>query len=652
MSKIIGIDLGTTNSAMAYVLSGKAEIISNKEGGRTTPSIIAVAVDNGNETLVGLSAKNQMVTNPKNTFYSIKRLIGRRFEDVKKEVKNFPFEVRKSKKDGVEVNYNGEWLAPEAISAKVLAKLKADAEAFLGDKVDAAVITVPAYFDDSQRQATKNAGKIAGLEVKRIINEPTAAAVAYGLDQLKDKQIAVYDLGGGTFDISILEIGDGVFEVLSTNGDTHLGGDDFDNVIIDWVIDKFKAETAIDLRNDVAALQRIKEAAEKTKITLSSSESTEINLPYITVDTSGPKHLKYNVTRADLEKLVLTLVENTFEPVRKALKDAKLSTTDIDDVVLVGGMTRMPLVKKKVEEFFGMKPHEGVNPDEVVAIGAALQAAVLAGDSSVKDVTLLDVTPLTLGIETMGGVRTPLIERNTTIPTEKSQVFSTAADNQNAVEIHVLQGEREMAADNKTLAKFILDGIPPAPRGVPQVEVKFKIDANGILSVSAVDKATNKEQSVTITASTQMSDDEVDKLVKEAEQHAQEDKQKKEQVEIRNNADTLVFQAEKFVEDYKDKVEASDIEELTKAKDELKELLAKADASPEDLKLKTEELSKVMLEKGKAMYEKSAGQTGSQSDKSEGKEGESSNANESDEPKAEEGEVVDKQDDSEKKSKK
>lgn len=640
---------------MAYVLSGKAEIISNKEGGRTTPSIIAVAVDNGNETLVGLSAKNQMVTNPKNTFYSIKRLIGRRFEDVKKEVKNFPFEVRKSKKDGVEVNYNGEWLAPEAISAKVLAKLKADAEAFLGDKVEAAVITVPAYFDDSQRQATKNAGKIAGLEVKRIINEPTAAAVAYGLDQLKDKQIAVYDLGGGTFDISILEIGDGVFEVLSTNGDTHLGGDDFDNVIIDWVIDKFKAETAIDLRNDVAALQRIKEASEKTKITLSSSESTEINLPYITVDTSGPKHLKYNVTRSDLEKLVMALVENTFEPVRKALKDAKLGTTDIDDVVLVGGMTRMPLVKKKVEEFFGMKPHEGVNPDEVVAIGAALQAAVLAGDSSVKDVTLLDVTPLTLGIETMGGVRTPLIERNTTIPTEKSQVFSTAADNQNAVEIHVLQGEREMAADNKTLAKFILDGIPPAPRGVPQVEVKFKIDANGILSVSAIDKATNKEQSVTITASTQMSDDEVDKLVKEAEQHADEDKQKKEQVEIRNNADTLVFQAEKFVEDYKDKVEAGDIEELTKAKDELKELLAKADASPEDLKLKTEELSKVMLDKGKAMYEKSAGQGGAEGDKAGGSaddDAETSSGNDADEPKAEEGEVVDKQDDTEKKSKK
>jgi molecular chaperone DnaK len=641
MGKIIGIDLGTTNSAMAYVVSGKPEIIPNKEGGRTTPSIVAVATENNNELLVGVPAKNQMVTNPSKTFYSIKRLIGRRYDDVQKEIANFPFEVRKSDKGGVEVNFNGEWVAPEAISAKILAKLKADAEAFLGEKVDEAVITVPAYFDDSQRQATKNAGKIAGLEVKRIINEPTAAALAYGLDETSDKQIAVYDLGGGTFDISILEIGDGVFEVLSTNGDTHLGGDDFDNMLIDWVIEKFKNETGVDLQKDVAALQRIKEAAEKAKITLSSTESTEINLPYITADQSGPKHLKYTLTRADLEKLVGDLADRTFGPVKKALEDAKLSVGDIDEVVLVGGMTRMPMIKKRVEEFFGKKPHEGVNPDEVVAIGAALQGAVLAGDSSVKDVTLLDVTPLTLGIETMGGVRTPLIPRNTTIPTEKSQVFSTAADNQPAVEIHVLQGEREMAADNKTLAKFILDGIPSAPRGVPQVEVTFRIDADGILHVSAKDKATNKEQSVTITASTQMDEGEVDKLVKEAEANAKIDKEKRETAELKNNADTLVFQAEKFLDEHKAKIGDEAAKEIEERKNELKELAAKDEFDKDKVKSKLDELSKVMMEKGKAMYESAAQSnatdTGTTDQQATGEKTDDVN-------KPEEGEVVDDKD--------
>ncbi|KXK10267.1 MAG: Chaperone protein DnaK [candidate division WS6 bacterium OLB21] len=475
MGKIIGIDLGTTNSCMAFATGGDPDVITNKEGARTTPSIIALTSDN-KEELVGITAKNQMVTNPEQTFYSIKRLIGRRWEDVKAagDDKRTPFVIRESKKGGVEIKFGEKWLAPEAISAKVLAKLKTDAEAFLGETVTEAVITVPAYFDDSQRQATKNAGKIAGLDVKRIINEPTAAALAYGLDKKSDKTIAVYDLGGGTFDISILEIGDGVFEVKSTNGDTHLGGDDFDETIIDWLVSEFKNEQGIDLREDPAALQRLKEAAEKAKITLSTTEKTEINLPYITADAKGPKHMRKDFTRADLERLVGSLVEKTFEPVKKALKDAGVDKSEIGDVVLVGGMTRMPLVLKKVKEFFGKDPHQGVNPDEVVAVGAAIQGAVLAGDSSVSDITLLDVTPLTLGLETLGGIRTPLIERNTTIPTEKTQVFSTASDNQTSVEIHVLQGEREMAKDNKTLGRFMLEGIPPAPRGIPQVEVTFK----------------------------------------------------------------------------------------------------------------------------------------------------------------------------------
>jgi len=621
MSKIIGIDLGTTNSCFAYVTSGKPEVIANKEGGRTTPSIVALSSDN-KELLVGIPAKNQMVTNPEQTFYSIKRLIGRRWNDpeVQRDKEVLPFKIRESNKGGVEIKFGEEWVAPEVISAKVLAKIKIDAEAYLGEEVKEAVITVPAYFDDSQRQATKNAGKIAGFNVKRILNEPTAAALAYGLDQKEDKQIAVYDLGGGTFDISILEIGDGVFEVKSTNGDTHLGGDDFDQIIIDWLADDFKRTQGMDLKSDPSALQRLKEAAEKAKITLSSAEETEINLPYITADKNGPKHLLKKMTRADLEKLIGHLVEKTLEPTRKALADAKLDVKDIDEVVLVGGMTRMPLVKKTVENFFKRKPHEGVNPDEVVAVGAALQGAVLIGDESVKDITLLDVTPLTLGIETLGGVRTPLIPRNTTIPTEKSQIFSTAVDNQPGVEVHVLQGEREMAADNKTLGKFILDGIPPAPRGVPQIEVTFKIDANGILNVSAKDKATGKEQSITITASTQIDDSVVDKMVKEAAKHAAEDKKKKERIEIKNNADSLTFQAEKFISDYKDKVDNKDKEDLEKMSKELKELIAKDDFDADQVKSKTEELTKKLQEIGGKMYQQTGQQQGVKTEKEKNKE--------------------------------
>ncbi|MBN1331824.1 molecular chaperone DnaK [Candidatus Dojkabacteria bacterium] len=648
MGKIIGIDLGTTNSAMAYVTGGKPEIISNKEGGRTTPSVAAIPSDAVDEVIVGIPAKNQMVMNPAQTFYSIKRLIGRRWEDdeVQRDVKVLPFELRKASKGGVEIKFGGQWLAPEAISAKVLAKLKADAEAFLGEDVTEAAITVPAYFDDSQRQATKNAGKIAGLEVKRIINEPTAAAIAFGLDEKQDKTIAVYDLGGGTFDISILEIGDGVFEVKSTNGDTHLGGDDFDQKIIDELAKEFENNEGIDLKKDPAALQRLKEAAEKAKITLSSSEKTEINLPYITADASGPKHFRKDLTRADLEKMVDDLVTETIEPCEKALKDAGLSVSDIDDVLLVGGMTRMPLVKRKVEEFFKKKPNESVNPDEVVAVGAAIQGAVLAGDDSVKDVTLLDVTPLTLGLETLGGVRTPLIERNTTIPAEKSQVFSTAADNQPAVEIHVLQGEREMAADNKTLGRFILDGIAPAPRGIPQVEVTFKIDANGILNVSAKDKATGKEQSITITASTQMDDSEVEKMVEEAAKHASEDKKKKEQVEVKNNAETMAFQAEKFVEEMKDKLDKNDKEKLEEKVKELKEMIKGEELDQEKVKTATDELSKQLQEVGAKMYQQAGAEVEKEDkekkDKKDGdKDGDKDDDDDEDEKKdAEEGEVV------------
>lgn len=603
MGKIIGIDLGTTNSAMAYMIAGKPEVIANAEGNRTTPSV--VAINKKGDRLVGQVAQRQRVTNAENTIYGVKRLIGRKFSDkeVQKDHDIMPYKIVK-KGDGVAVTMGDKDYTPEEVSAMILSKLKADAEAFLGEKVTEAVITVPAYFDDSQRQATKDAGKIAGLEVKRIINEPTAAALAYGLESKKDEKIAVFDLGGGTFDVSILELGDGVFEVRSTNGDTHLGGEDFDNRIVNHFIDVFKNEEGVDLKNDKAAMQRLKDEAEKAKKELSSTSEYEVNLPFITADADGPKHFEYKLSRAKLEELVKDLIDRLADPVEKALKDAGLKASEVNEVVLVGGMTRMPAVVEKVKEIFGKEPLKGVNPDEVVAVGAAIQGGVLQGD--VKDVLLLDVTPLSLGIETMGGVSTKLIERNTTIPTSKSETFSTAADNQPQVEIHVLQGEREMAADNKSLGRFILDGIAPAPRGVPQIEVTFNLDANGILNVTAKDKGTGKEQSITIQDSGNMSKEDIEKAQKEAEAHADEDKKKREAVDARNQLENAIYQAEKMPDEYKDKISEDDVKTIKEAAEEAKKVKENADASKDELEAAVKALNEKIMPIGAKMYEQAA----------------------------------------------
>ena len=630
MSKIIGIDLGTTNSAFAYMVAGKPEVITNAEGDRTTPSVVAVTKKG--ERLVGKVAQRQRVTNPKNTIYGIKRLIGRKFEDkeVQRDLDIMPYKIVK-KGDGVAVEMDGKTYTPEEVSAMILSKIKADAEAFLGEKVTEAIITVPAYFDDSQRQATKDAGKIAGLEVKRIINEPTAAALAYGLEKKSEEKIVVFDLGGGTFDVSILELGDGVFEVKSTNGDTHLGGEDFDNVIVNFLCDQFKDESGIDIKNDAAAMQRVKDEAEKAKKELSSAKETEINLPFLSADSDGPKHFEYTLTRSKMEELVAPLLDRLAGPVEKALKDAKLKTSDINEVVMVGGMTRMPAVVEKVKALFGKEPMQGVNPDEVVAVGAAIQGGVLQGD--VKDVLLLDVTPLSLGIETMGGVSTKLIERNTTIPTSKSETFSTAADNQPQVEIHVLQGEREMAADNKSLGRFILDGIAPAPRGVPQIEVTFNIDANGILNVTARDKGTGKEQSITIQNSGNMSKEDIEKAQKDAELHADEDKKKREAIDARNKLEQAIYHNEKMPDEFKDKISDEDKETIKKAIEEAKEVLKDTAADATKYEEAAKELSNKIMPIGAKLYQ-------SASTDSSANDGNSSKGTSDGEPV--EGEVVDK----------
>ena len=603
MSKVIGIDLGTTNSCVAVLESGDAKVIENAEGNRTTPSVVGFTKEG--ERPVGLVAKRQATTNPENTIFSIKRFMGRKFNEIGDDASRVPYELKADKDGDVAVNIDGKDYSPPEISAMVLRKMKETAEAYLGEKVTKAVITVPAYFNDSQRQATADAGKIAGLEVERIINEPTAASLAYGLQSEGDKKIAVYDLGGGTFDISILEIGDGVFEVKSTNGDTHLGGDDFDQAVIDWMAQEFLSSQGIDLRTDQMALQRLKEAAETAKCELSTTLQTDINLPFITVDASGPKHLNLTLTRAKLEQITDNLVQRSLEPCKQALADAEMQPSDIDEIILVGGQTRMPKVQEAVQQLFGKEPHKGVNPDEVVAIGAAIQGGVLAGDEDVKDILLLDVTPLSLGIETLGGMFTRLIERNTTIPTKKSNVFTTAENNQTAVDVHVLQGEREQAVYNKTIGRFRLGELPPAPRGVPQIEVTFDIDANGILNVSAKDTATGKEQKITITASSGLSEAEIDQMVKDAEAHAEEDQQKREEVETRNRADSLVYETEKNLEEFGDKVDDSSKEKVNAAVARVKQAL-EADNHAE-IQSATDELTQVWHEVSAQMYQQTAG---------------------------------------------